>query len=288
MAAAGFGSRRGCEEVIHQGRVTVNGAVAKLGSSADAAVDEIRIDGTRLRAAPTNRTFAIHKPRGVVSSLAPQGPRKTVRECLPMPGRFYPVGRLDVESDGLMLLTNDGALAERVSHPRYEVEKEYRVLLAVRPSAEQLETWQRGVVLEDGFRTGKCHVHVERTFGKGAWVHVVMHEGHKHEIREIASRIGLPVVRLTRIRIGAIMLGTLKPGEWRELTADELAALRVGDAVRRFAGHRTVAARPRAAPYNKPTSRKKLAPRKPGSASHSTSREKPASTRSKRENHGRR
>jgi 23S rRNA pseudouridine2605 synthase len=263
MAAAGFGSRRGCEEVIRQKRVTVNGVVAELGSSADSATDEIRIDGTKLRPAPAGRTFAIHKPRGVVSSLSPQGPRQTIRECLPMPGRFYPVGRLDIDSDGLMLLTNDGALAERVTHPRYEVEKEYRVLLAARPSPEQLETWQRGVVLEDGFRTGKCQVHVERTFGKGAWVHVVMHEGHKHEIREIASRIGLPIVRLTRIRIGAIMLGNLKPGEYRELTADELAALRTGDALRRFTVKREFQPRKRTASYSKPQASKPGASRRP-------------------------
>jgi 23S rRNA pseudouridine2605 synthase len=234
MAASGLGSRRACEEIIRQGRVTVNGQLATLGSSADPALDEIRFDGQRLRPPQTGRTFALYKPRGVVSSLAPQGPRTTVRELLPVDGRYYPVGRLDIDSDGLMLLTNDGSLADRVTHPRYEQEKEYHILLARRPSTEQLEIWQRGVVLEDGFRTGRATVSVERQMGKGAWVRVVMREGHKHEIREIASRIGLPVVRLTRIRIGNIVLGNMKPGEWRELNADEIAALRAGDALHRF------------------------------------------------------
>jgi 23S rRNA pseudouridine2605 synthase len=234
MAAAGLDSRRACEEIIRQGRVQVNGVVAEIGSSADPARDDIRIDGQRLRPLPAGRTFAVYKPRGVVSSLAPQGPRKTVRELLPVKGRFYPVGRLDMDSDGLILLTNDGALAERITHPRYEVEKEYRVLLACRPTTEQLETWRRGVVLADGFRTGKAGVSIEGAQGKGTWVRVVMREGHKHEIRDIAACIGLSVVRLTRIRIGSVVLGKMNAGDWRELTADELAGLREGNAVKRF------------------------------------------------------
>jgi 23S rRNA pseudouridine2605 synthase len=225
LAAAGLGSRRGCEELIATGRVEVNGAPAAIGMSADPAVDRIRVDGRPLPARPQTRTFALHKPRGVVSSLAAQGDRSTVRDLLPYPGRFYPVGRLDMDSEGLILLTNDGGLAQRISHPRFEVEKEYRVLVARRPTADQLAAWRRGVVLEDGFRTAPMRVKIEAAEGRGAWLSIVMHEGRKHEIREIGRTIGLPVARIIRRRIGGLLLGNLKPGAHRELSASETAAL---------------------------------------------------------------
>lgn len=225
LAAAGLGSRRGCEGLIEEGRVEVNGAPAVLGMSADPAVDRIRVDGVPLPARPQTRTFALHKPRGVVSSLAAQGDRSTVRDLLPFPGRFYPVGRLDMDSEGLILLTNDGEMAQRISHPKFEVEKEYRVLVAQRPSTEQLEIWRRGVVLEDGFRTAPTAVKIESTEGRGAWLRVIMHEGRKHEIRDVGRTIGLPVVRIIRRRIGGLALGDLKPGAYRELTPSETADL---------------------------------------------------------------
>jgi 23S rRNA pseudouridine2605 synthase len=225
LAAAGVGSRRGCEGLIEEGRVEVNGSPAVLGMSADPDVDRIRVDGRPLPVRPQARTFALNKPRGVVSSLAAQGDRSTVRDLLPYPGRFYPVGRLDKDSEGLILLTNDGGLAQRISHPKFEVEKEYRVLVARRPGAEQLEIWRRGVVLEDGFRTAPMRVKLEATEGRGAWLRVIMHEGRKHEIRDVGRTIGLPVVRIIRRRIGGLALGDLKPGAHRELTASETAAL---------------------------------------------------------------
>ena len=174
---------------------------------------------------PKPRTFALHKPRGIISSLAAQGDRSTVRDLLPFPGRFYPVGRLDMDSEGLILLTNDGELAQRISHPSFEVEKEYQVLLARRPTDEQLAIWRRGVVLEDGFRTAAMAVKFESTFGRGAWVKVIMHEGRKHELRDIGRTIGLPVVRIIRKRIGSFILGDLRPGTYRELTEKETAEL---------------------------------------------------------------
>ncbi|MGB7540287.1 MAG: pseudouridine synthase [Anaerolineales bacterium] len=225
LAAAGLGSRRGCERMIEEGRVEVNGSRAELGSSADPDVDRIRVDGTPLPVRPKPRTFAVHKPRGIVSSLAAQGERATVRDLLPFTGRFYPVGRLDMDSEGLILLTNDGELAQRISHPSFEVEKEYMVLLARRPTDEQLAIWRRGVVLEDGFRTASMAVKFESTFGRGAWVRVIMHEGRKHELRDIGRTIGLPVVRIIRQRIGGFILGDLKPGAYRELTEKETGEL---------------------------------------------------------------
>ena len=123
-------------------------------------------------------------------------------------------------------MTNDGELANRLSHPRYEHEKEYRVLVARRPDAEQLSSWQRGIVLEDGHRTAPAQVQVIDTSGKGAWLRVILHEGRKRQIRETGSQIGLPVVRIIRVRIGSLLLGQLKPREWRYLSNNEVQELR--------------------------------------------------------------
>jgi len=225
LARAGLGSRRGSEELIVQGRVTVNGKRAELGQKADPAVDHVAVDGQPL-AAPQQLTYVLlHKPRGVVSSLAPQGDRQTVRELVPQEARLYPVGRLDVDSEGLILMTNDGELADFLTHPRYEVEKEYRVLVKGEPDAERLEAWRRGVVLE-GERTAPAQVSRAERAPTGTWLRIVMHEGRKHQIRDIGKLLGLPVQRLVRVRLGSLRLGNLQPGEWRHLKSDEVAQLR--------------------------------------------------------------
>src|SRR5581483_10447839 len=226
LAQAGHGSRRACEEFISAGRVRVNGQVAILGQKADPSVDKITLDGKPL-AAPEKLTYiALYKPRNVISSIDDEVGRKTVRDLLPESGHLYPVGRLDWDSEGLILMTNDGDLTNRLTHPRYGHEKEYKVLVARRPDPEQLETWRRGVVLEDGYKTAPAKVYAEAGAGKGAWLRVTMGEGRKHQIREIGSLLGLPVVRIVRIRIGTLKLGTLKPGEWRHLTVNEVAELK--------------------------------------------------------------
>jgi 23S rRNA pseudouridine2605 synthase len=152
--------------------------------------------------------------------------RQTVRDLVDAPVHLYPVGRLDFESEGLVLMTNDGELTNQLTHPRYGHLKEYRVLLARRPDAEQLEAWRRGVVLEVGYRTAPADVRYEIAQGKGAWVRVIMGEGRKRQIREICRQLGLPVVRIVRIRIGALRLGNLKPRQWRYLTREEVTALK--------------------------------------------------------------
>ena len=141
-------------------------------------------------------------------------------------GQLYPVGRLDWDSEGLVLMTNDGDLANHLTHPRYGHTKEYRVLIARRPDNEQLETWRRGIVLEDGHKAAPAQVRVESTAGKGAWLRVIMGEGRKRQIRETAAALGLPVVRIIRIRISSLSLGGLKPGEWRRLEPDEIGRLK--------------------------------------------------------------
>jgi 23S rRNA pseudouridine2605 synthase len=225
LASAGYGSRRSCEELISAGRVRVNGQPVGLGDKADATRDKIAVDGRPVRAAEKLVYVALYKPRGVISTVSDPDLRPAVRDLVPVPGTLYPVGRLDFDSEGLVLMTNDGDLANKLTHPRYEHDKEYRVLVAKHPDREQLNTWRRGVVLEDGFRTGPAEVYVVSKYGKGAWLNVTLKEGHKRQIREMGKQTGLPVTRIVRVRIGELRLGSLKPKEWRYLTTQEVSAL---------------------------------------------------------------
>jgi 23S rRNA pseudouridine2605 synthase len=228
LAQAGLGSRRDCEELITAGRVKVNGAVAVIGQKANALVDKITFDGKVIKAPEQKIYIALHKPRMVLSVVEAErdDTRQTVSDLVPVSVRLYPVGRLDFDSEGLILMTNDGDLANELTHPSKGHTKEYRVLLARHPDDEQLATWRRGVVLEDGYKTAPAEVRVESAAGKGIWVRIVMREGRKRQIREIGSLLGLPVVRIVRVRIGSLQLGNLKPREWRYLTPEEVAALK--------------------------------------------------------------
>lgn len=226
LASAGYGSRRACEEIIMAGRVRVNGVVASLGDKADPLQDRIQVDTKTIARQEQLIYIALYKPRGIVSAVSSQDQRRTVTNLVDIPERVYPVGRLDVDSEGLILLTNDGELTNRLTHPRYNHEKEYKVLVARRPDSEQIETWRRGVVLEDGYRTAPANVQFLAPSGKGAWLRVIMHEGKKRQIREIGSKIGLPVVKIIRIRIGSLKLGELKPRQWRRLSENEVKELR--------------------------------------------------------------
>ncbi len=227
LARAGYGSRRACEKFIVEGRVRVNGQVARLGQKADPQRDTITLDGRPVRAAEEKVYLVLYKPRNVVSTVAGQDNRRTVRDLIPLPGRLYPVGRLDADSEGLILMTNDGELANRLSHPRYGHEKEYRVLVGRRPDEKQLYAWRHGVVLDDGYRTKPAKVRVESTSGQKTWLRVILKEGRKRQIREMGRLTGLPVLRLVRVRMGPLRLGALKPGEWRALSDAELRALKV-------------------------------------------------------------
>ncbi|HJR81857.1 MAG TPA: pseudouridine synthase, partial [Anaerolineales bacterium] len=186
------------------------------------------IDGKPIAAAESLTYIALYKPRNVLSTVERErgDARQTVRDLVDVPIHLYPVGRLDFESEGLVLMTNDGELTNQLTHPRYGHQKEYRVLLARRPDRDQLEAWQRGVVLEDGYKTAPADVRYETSQGKGAWVRVIMGEGRKRQIRETCKQLGLPIVRIIRIRIGALRLGNLKPRQWRYLTREEVDALK--------------------------------------------------------------
>jgi 23S rRNA pseudouridine2605 synthase len=226
LSHAGYASRRDCEDLIREGRVTVNGKKAILGTKADPQVDVIEVDHTKIDLREKFVYIALNKPRGVISTVDTPDTRKTVRDLIPIDGHIYPVGRLDFDSEGLILMTNDGELANKITHPRYGHEKEYRVLIAKKPDDDQLSTWRRGVVLDDNVKTQPARVYTESEAGKGMWLRIIMHEGRKRQIRETGMKLGLPVVRIIRVRIGPIMLGTLKPGEWRYLTESEIRELK--------------------------------------------------------------
>lgn len=197
-----------------------------IGEKADAASDKILVDGRAIGEANPRIYIALHKPHGVLSDRDPADPRKTVFDLVPFQTHLFAVGRLDLDSEGLILLTNDGELANRLTHPRFGHEKEYRVLVASRPDEQQLAIWRRGVVLEDGHRTLPADVRVEELAGKGTWLRIIMREGRKRQIREVGKTLGLPVVKILRIRIGSLELGDLKPGEWRELNPLDVSRLK--------------------------------------------------------------
>jgi pseudouridine synthase len=226
LARAGYGSRRRCEELIVQGRVTLNGSVATLGDRADPVEDEVRVDGLEVNLDPNVKYYAFHKPAGVVTTMRdPQG-RPDIRGFVPEEGpRIFPVGRLDRDSEGLLLLTNDGDLANALTHPRFGVEKEYLAEVEGVPTPKHVGQLRRGVELEDGHARAKSARLAGRSGARGA-VRLVMTEGRKREVRRLLAAIGLPVTRLVRVRVGAVRLGGLAPGELRELTHDEVIALK--------------------------------------------------------------
>ena len=226
LSRAGYGSRRACEELILKGRVTLNRKVAVIGDRADSEQDEVWVDGIPLNLDPSVRYYALHKPAGVVTTMRdPQG-RPDIRAHLPADGpRVFPVGRLDRDTEGLLLLTNDGDLANGLMHPRYGVEKEYLAEVEGTPTTRHLGRLRRGVELEDGHARAKSARVAGRSGERGA-VRVVMTEGRKREVRRLLAAVGLPVTRLVRVRVGPIKLGRLAPGEVRELTHDEVLALR--------------------------------------------------------------
>jgi len=226
LSRAGYGSRRGCETYIIDGRVTVNGKVISLGAKADPIKDEICLDGKSIGKAEKKVYIALNKPKNMLSLDAPDDPRPSVFDLIHDQRHLYPVGRLDFDSSGLVLLTNDGELANRLTHPRYEHEKFYEVRVTRRPDDEQLKIWRRGVVLEDGYRTLPAEVEVKSYTKSGAWLNITLREGKNRQIRRTGARIGLPVRQIVRTKIGPIELGKLQPGHFRYLKDDEILALR--------------------------------------------------------------
>jgi 23S rRNA pseudouridine2605 synthase len=224
LARAGLGSRRACEELIAAGRVRVNGLVAALGDRVDPAADRVEVDGHRVPLNPELRYFALNKPRGVVTTARDPGKRPDISTFLPPAPRLFPVGRLDRETEGLLLLTNDGELANRLMHPRYGVEKEYLAEVDGSVGERSLGRLVRGVELDDGVARARSARRVAGTKGRAA-VRIVMAEGRKREVRRMLQAVGLPVRRLVRVRVGPIRLGRLRPGQVRELDGAEVREL---------------------------------------------------------------
>lgn len=225
LAAAGVGSRRACEEMIADGRVTVNGEVAELGDKVDPAGAVIHVDGERVVTDPHLVYLAFNKPRGVVSTMDDERGRAAITEYLPdLETRVFHVGRLDADSEGLLLLTNDGELAHRLTHPSYEVAKTYLCQVSGPVPRTLRRTLLAGVALEDGPAKADAFRVVD-TAGRAALVEVVVHDGRTHLVRRMLAQAGHPVQRLVRTAVGPVKLGTLKPGRTRRLTRREIAAL---------------------------------------------------------------
>lgn len=225
LAHAGVASRRKAEDLIRAGRVAVNGEVVReLGAKATPGVDEIHVDGEPI-VPETLEHWALNKPLGVVSTVDDPGGRPTVRGLVPTKARVYPVGRLDMDSTGLLLLSNDGALAQRLLHPRHEIPKRYRILVSGYPNRSDLDRVRGGLELDDG-PTAPARVWERKTTGDGAWLEVELREGRKRQLRRMMEAVGHPVVHLQRIAIGPLKLGRMKEGEARRLSKREVDALR--------------------------------------------------------------
>ncbi|MCA9931104.1 MAG: rRNA pseudouridine synthase, partial [Anaerolineales bacterium] len=224
MAQANLGSRRDCEKLIEQGRVRVNGRIAKLGDKADPNTDRIEVNGRLITIDREALIYiALNKPKGVISSLEDElsQDRKTVRDLIPLPGHLYPVGRLDKQSEGLMLMTNDGDMAHKLTHPRYGHEKTYHVVVEGFLSDQSIDRWRRGVPL-DGRYTAPAKIEVVRQQREFTRLKVTLREGRKRQIRRIAANtFGHSVRELVRESIGPLKLGNLKPGQWRHLHPEE-------------------------------------------------------------------
>jgi 23S rRNA pseudouridine2605 synthase len=220
LSARGWGSRRVCEDIISAGRVTVNGEVAVLGRRVEPEVDLVEVDGVPIGVKAGLKYFLLNKPVGVVTTASdPQG-RPTVVDIVPDDPRVYPVGRLDVATEGLLLLTNDGELAHRLAHPSHGVEKEYLAEVEGHVSGGGLRRLRDGVELDDGM-TAPAKV----SQPSPGLLRITIHEGRNRQVRRMCEAIGHPVTRLVRVRIGPLRDAQLKPGEWRELEQRELTAL---------------------------------------------------------------
>jgi 23S rRNA pseudouridine2605 synthase len=224
LARAGFGSRRACEVLISAGRVEINGETATLGDRVDPERDDVRVDGRRISVDPGLRYLALNKPRGVTTTMRDPHAERDLARLIPAGPRVFPVGRLDRDTEGLLLLTNDGDLAHRLTHPRYGVEKEYLAEVEGAPSARRLARLRHGVELSDGVARAVDARPAGGSRGRGS-VRVVMVEGRKREVRRMLEAVELPVRRLVRVRVGPIRLGRLRPGEVRELAPEEVRAL---------------------------------------------------------------
>lgn len=220
LASTGWGSRRSCEELIAAGRVTVNGEVAQLGRRVDADHDLIEVDGAPVGVKPGLVYYLLNKPTGVVTTAKDTHGRRTVVELVPTEPRVFPVGRLDVDTEGLLLMTNDGNLAHRITHPSHGVDKEYLVHVRGRVTPGEIRRLREGVELDDGITAPAA-----ASQPQPGVLRLTIHEGRNRQVRRMCDAIGHPVLRLVRTRIGPITDRNLRPGDYRELSTGERRAL---------------------------------------------------------------
>ena len=229
LSTAGVASRRASEQMILEGRVTVNGeTVRALGTKADPATDAIKVDGRRIKLDVKDRYLVLYKPKGYVTTRSDPEKRPTIMDLIGEGAYIYPVGRLDFDSEGLLLMMTDGDLAAKLTHPRHEVDKVYEVIVLGVPDPKAMEKLRKGVFI-DGRRTSAADVHIGTTV-KGhkptTLLTITLREGRNRQIRKMCRAVGLPVRDLRRIAMGPIGLGRLKPGQWRDLTPDEVRRLK--------------------------------------------------------------
>lgn len=223
LARLGFGSRRICEELIADGRVTVDGVVAELGRRVDVDADVVvAVDGAPVGIKPDLVYYLLNKPAGVITTANDPQKRSTVVEMVPREPRVFSVGRLDGDTEGLLLMTNDGQLAHRLTHPSFGVEKEYLAEVAGQPSRGAIRQLRDGIELEDG-PTARARVSAVQP----SMLRITIHEGRNRQVRRMCEAVGHPVKRLVRTRIGSLADPKLKPGEWRDLSREEVRALEV-------------------------------------------------------------
>ncbi|HUH08426.1 MAG TPA: pseudouridine synthase [Egibacteraceae bacterium] len=224
LAAAGIGSRRACEELIAAGRVAVDGEVVSLGAKADPSVQVITVDGERVHSNPSLVYLLLNKPLGVVTTVTDPHGRPTVMDLVPSSPRVYPVGRLDQDTEGLLLLTNDGELANRLTHPKYEVEKTYVAQVRGVPNSKALRMLTVGVELDDGHARARS-VRQLGSSGDRSLVEIVLAEGRKREVRRLLGAAGIRLERLARVKVGPLPLGDIAPGKCRPLSGAEVRQL---------------------------------------------------------------
>ncbi|HYA40218.1 MAG TPA: pseudouridine synthase [Syntrophobacteraceae bacterium] len=222
LAQAGVGSRRAAEELVRQGRVEVNGARAQLGCTVDPVEDRISLDGKPVILKRQRVIVALNKPGGCVTTTSDPLGRRTVLDFLPDFGvRIFPVGRLDYDAEGLILLTNDGELANRLLHPRYGVSKVYDVKIKGLPDKKAIEQLRKGVRIEEGL-TGPAQVEIIRELANAAWLRITLHQGWNRQIKRMGLAVGHPVLKIRRIAYGPVRLGRLATGRHRLLRAEEI------------------------------------------------------------------
>ena len=233
LAESGVASRRKSEELIEQGKVKVNGRTAMIGDKIDPKKDTVTVSGKKIVKTKTFTYVVLHKPRGFITTMSDEKDRKCVAELIKdVDGRVYPVGRLDKDSEGMLLFTNDGAFANAMTHPTKHVPKTYRVTVRPSISEEQITALTQGVIIEDR-KTAPAEVRVITKEEGRVVLEIILYEGRNRQIRKMCEEVGLEVARLKRTQIGSIKLGMLKQGAWRHLTEDEVRKLMIAAGLER-------------------------------------------------------